>query len=182
VLQYTKPEGSRLTDIAQRAGLTKPTVLAAVDDLQRLGYVERLPDPADGRAKLVRLTPRGAATAAEGARIIARVETTGTNGSARGALVPYATPSKNCTKRSGHPQAASTRRSPNGAQHAAVRLSDAGPASSDNVPCAAAGKRRQASRHRPARPLLLVQGGHLRTEDRRARSCVQCGSGGSDGR
>jgi DNA-binding MarR family transcriptional regulator len=74
VLQYAEPEGSRLTDIAKRAGLTKPTVVAAVDDLQRLGYAERLPDPADGRAKLVRLTPRGAAAAAEGARIIARIE------------------------------------------------------------------------------------------------------------
>jgi DNA-binding MarR family transcriptional regulator len=74
VLQYTAPEGSRLTDLAQRAGLTKPTVLAAVDDLERLGYAERRPDPEDGRAKLVRLTPRGAAAAAEGARIIARIE------------------------------------------------------------------------------------------------------------
>ena len=74
VLQYTAPDGSRLTDIAGRAGLTKPTVVAAVDDLVRLGYAERLPDPADGRAKLVRLTPRGAAAAAEGGRIIAAIE------------------------------------------------------------------------------------------------------------
>jgi DNA-binding MarR family transcriptional regulator len=74
VLQYTERDGSRLTDLAQRANLTKPTVLAAVDDLERLGYAERLPDPGDGRAKLVRLTPRGAAAAAEGARIISSIE------------------------------------------------------------------------------------------------------------
>lgn len=74
VLQYAAPEGSRLTAIAQRAGLTKPTVLAAVDDLVRLGYAERLPDPGDGRAKLVRLTARGTAAAAAGARIIAGIE------------------------------------------------------------------------------------------------------------
>ncbi|HWC28152.1 MAG TPA: MarR family winged helix-turn-helix transcriptional regulator [Solirubrobacteraceae bacterium] len=74
VLQYAEPGGSRLTAIAQRAGLTKPTVLAAVDDLVRLGYAARLPDPADGRAKLVRLTPRGSAAAAEGGRIIAGIE------------------------------------------------------------------------------------------------------------
>ncbi len=74
MLQYAEPDGSRLTDLAQRAGLTKPTVLAAVDDLERLGYAERLPDPQDGRAKLVRLTPRGAAAAAQGARIIAGIE------------------------------------------------------------------------------------------------------------
>ena len=75
VFQYTEPDGSRLTDLAQRAGLTKPTVLAAVDDLERLGYVERVPDPEDRRAKLVQLTARGAAAAAEGARIIAGIET-----------------------------------------------------------------------------------------------------------
>jgi len=74
VLQYTEPEGSRLTQIARQAGLTKPTVLAAVDDLERLGYAQRVPDPADGRAKLVRLTPKGAAAAAEGGRIIAAIE------------------------------------------------------------------------------------------------------------
>jgi DNA-binding MarR family transcriptional regulator len=49
-------------------------VLAAVDDLERLGYAERVPDPVDGRAKLVRLTPRGVAAATEGARIIAAIE------------------------------------------------------------------------------------------------------------
>ncbi len=74
VLQYAEPDGSRLTDLARAAGLTKPTVVAAVDDLVRLGYAARLPDPQDGRAKLVRLTPRGAAAATEGARIIAAIE------------------------------------------------------------------------------------------------------------
>ena len=38
VLQYAERDGSRLTDLAQQAGLAKPTVLAAVDDLERLGY------------------------------------------------------------------------------------------------------------------------------------------------
>jgi DNA-binding MarR family transcriptional regulator len=45
-----------------------------VDDLERLGYVERIPDPADGRAKIVRLTPRGVAVATEAGRIIATIE------------------------------------------------------------------------------------------------------------
>ena len=74
VFQYTDPQGSRLTDLAARAGLTKPTVVAAVNDLERLGYVERLPDDTDGRAKVVRLTQRGVAAASEGARIIAGIE------------------------------------------------------------------------------------------------------------
>ncbi len=75
VFQYTEPEGSRLTDLARRAGLTKPTLVAAVHDLERLGYVERLPDERDRRAKVVRLTARGAAAAAAGARAIGEIET-----------------------------------------------------------------------------------------------------------
>ncbi|HVF78871.1 MAG TPA: MarR family transcriptional regulator, partial [Solirubrobacteraceae bacterium] len=75
VFQYTEPDGSRLTDLARRAGLTKPTLVAAVHDLERLGYVERLPDDRDRRAKVVRLTARGAAAAAEGAGIISEIET-----------------------------------------------------------------------------------------------------------
>ena len=74
VFQYAEPEGSRLTDIARRAGLTKPTVLAAIDDLERLGYAERVPDPGDRRAKLVRLTEHGAAAAAAAGEIIAGIE------------------------------------------------------------------------------------------------------------
>jgi DNA-binding MarR family transcriptional regulator len=74
VFQYAEPGGSRLTDLARQAGLSKPTVLAAVDDLERLGYVERVPDPQDRRAKLVRLTTRGAAAAAEAGRIVAAIE------------------------------------------------------------------------------------------------------------
>ena len=74
VFQYAEPQGSRLTEIARRAGLTKPTVLAAVDDLERLGYAERVPDPGDRRAKLVRLTDRGEAAAVTAGGIIAGIE------------------------------------------------------------------------------------------------------------
>ena len=51
--------GTRLTDLAQRAGMTKQAMGQIVDDLERLGYVERTPDPADGRAKIVRFTAAG---------------------------------------------------------------------------------------------------------------------------
>jgi DNA-binding MarR family transcriptional regulator len=53
------PEGARLTDLAERARLTKQSVGEIVTNLEELGYVERVPDPEDKRAKLVRLTPRG---------------------------------------------------------------------------------------------------------------------------
>jgi DNA-binding MarR family transcriptional regulator len=52
------PEGTRLSVLAARALVAKQTATALVDRLERAGYVERVPDPADGRARLVRLTPR----------------------------------------------------------------------------------------------------------------------------
>jgi DNA-binding MarR family transcriptional regulator len=54
-----RPHGVRLTDIAERARITKQSVGEIVTNLEELGYVERIPDPEDRRAKLVRLTPRG---------------------------------------------------------------------------------------------------------------------------
>lgn len=54
-----QPHGVRLTDIADRARITKQSVGEIVTNLEELGYVERIPDPADRRAKLVRLTPLG---------------------------------------------------------------------------------------------------------------------------
>ena len=56
--QHIGPDGTRITELAERAGLTKATVVHAVDELERLGYVTREPDPADRRAKLVKMTPR----------------------------------------------------------------------------------------------------------------------------
>jgi DNA-binding MarR family transcriptional regulator len=51
--------GSRLTDLADRAMMTKQTVGEVVSDLEKRGYVERVPDPEDGRAKIIRLTAQG---------------------------------------------------------------------------------------------------------------------------
>ena len=51
--------GTRLTVLAQNAGMTKQAMGQIVDDLEQLGYVERTPDPEDGRAKIVRFTPAG---------------------------------------------------------------------------------------------------------------------------
>jgi DNA-binding MarR family transcriptional regulator len=59
VFQHMPPEGVRLTELADAALLTKQSMGYLVDDLEALGYVERVPDPADRRAKLIRLTPRG---------------------------------------------------------------------------------------------------------------------------
>src|ERR1700722_2206305 len=43
--------GSRLTDLADRAMMTKQTVGEVVNDLEKRGYLERVPDPQDWRAK-----------------------------------------------------------------------------------------------------------------------------------
>lgn len=51
--------GTRLTALAQHAAMTKQAMGQIVDDLEQLGYVERIPDPADGRAKIVRFTAAG---------------------------------------------------------------------------------------------------------------------------
>jgi DNA-binding MarR family transcriptional regulator len=59
VFQHLPPEGMRLTTLAEAALMTKQSMGYLVDDLEVLGYVERAPDPADRRAKLVRLTSRG---------------------------------------------------------------------------------------------------------------------------
>ncbi|HZU60395.1 MAG TPA: MarR family winged helix-turn-helix transcriptional regulator [Solirubrobacteraceae bacterium] len=52
-------QGSRLTELAERANMTKQSVGEVTSDLEQLGYVERVPDPSDGRAKIIRLTPQG---------------------------------------------------------------------------------------------------------------------------
>ena len=66
--------GIRLTALAERSGLTKQAVGEAVADLERLGYVERVPDPSDGRAKIIRLTERGGQVAAAAEEIFADIE------------------------------------------------------------------------------------------------------------
>jgi DNA-binding MarR family transcriptional regulator len=57
--QIDEEIGSRLTDLAGRAQITKQSMGYLVDYLEAQGYVERVPDPTDGRGKIVRLTARG---------------------------------------------------------------------------------------------------------------------------
>ncbi|SDG50135.1 MarR family winged helix-turn-helix transcriptional regulator [Pseudonocardia oroxyli] len=59
VFQRIAPGGSRLTDLADQAQVTKQTAGVLVDQLQRAGYVQRVPDPSDGRARLVTFTDLG---------------------------------------------------------------------------------------------------------------------------
>ncbi|MGN6872847.1 MAG: MarR family winged helix-turn-helix transcriptional regulator [Solirubrobacteraceae bacterium] len=68
------PDGTRLTDLAERAFMTKQSVGEVVSDLEQRGYVERVPDPSDGRAKIIRLTDRGREAMAVGRELIAEIE------------------------------------------------------------------------------------------------------------
>lgn len=74
VFQRIAPGGSRLTDLAEQAQITKQSAGFLVDQLERAGYVERVPDPTDARARLVRVAARGAQAIPQAARIVAEVE------------------------------------------------------------------------------------------------------------
>jgi len=73
-LSVDRRSGSRLTDLAEHTRLTKQAMMSMVDDLEGHGYVRRVPDPADARAKLVRLTARGRRAAAECRRAVQGLE------------------------------------------------------------------------------------------------------------
>ncbi|MBD3771293.1 MAG: winged helix-turn-helix transcriptional regulator [Rhodobacterales bacterium] len=61
VFRHIDPLGTRASDLALRAGITKQSIAYLVEGLEADGFLETVPDPADGRARLVRLTARGRA-------------------------------------------------------------------------------------------------------------------------
>ena len=74
VLQRIGPRGRRLNEHAQAAQMTKQAAGFLVGQLERAGYVERVADPSDGRARLIRITPRGTQTIQISAAVIADIE------------------------------------------------------------------------------------------------------------
>ena len=75
VFGHIRKEGSRLTELAARAQLTKQTMGYLVDYLEERGYVERRPDPDDRRAKIICLTDEGREVTGVAREIIGRIET-----------------------------------------------------------------------------------------------------------
>ena len=61
VLAWVDENGARPGDIARQSRLTKASVAERLNDLEALGYVERVPIEGDGRGRLVVLTERGLA-------------------------------------------------------------------------------------------------------------------------
>lgn len=76
VFQHVPGEGVRVTELAERAQLTKQYMGRLVTELEELGYLERFPDPTDGRAKLIRLSARGWEITRVAEEIIASIEAT----------------------------------------------------------------------------------------------------------
>jgi DNA-binding MarR family transcriptional regulator len=74
VFAHVDTDGIRLSELARRAQLTKQLVNYLVTTLEERGYVERVPDQDDGRARIVRMTERGQQAAKVGSRIIASIE------------------------------------------------------------------------------------------------------------
>ena len=59
ILPHIELEGTRLTALAEAAGMTKPSVSQLVDELEAAGYVERTPDAEDKRAQKIMFTALG---------------------------------------------------------------------------------------------------------------------------
>ena len=74
LLPHVDLEGTRLTDLASRLGVTKQAAGQLVDELVAMGMLERAPDPADARAKLVKFSKRGRAALLEGLGVLGELE------------------------------------------------------------------------------------------------------------
>src|SRR5215467_8802561 len=74
LLQMIPPPGTRITDLALLAGMTKQALGEFVDWLEQAGFVASGRDPADGRVRLVTRTERGDAAAEAATLAIAAVE------------------------------------------------------------------------------------------------------------
>ena len=74
VFQFLDDDGTRVGVLAERAGVTKQAMAQLVAHLEEHGYVERVADPGDRRAKLVRATARGREVFAVARELMAEVD------------------------------------------------------------------------------------------------------------
>lgn len=66
--------GTRLTVLASRLGISKQAVGQLVDEMEGMGALERVPDPDDGRAKLIRFSARGREWMMQGLGLLVELE------------------------------------------------------------------------------------------------------------
>lgn len=74
IMAYIAADGTRASELSERSGQHKQVVGTLIDELERLGYVIRQPDPADRRAKLVVPTELGRDQMVQAAKIISDIE------------------------------------------------------------------------------------------------------------
>jgi DNA-binding MarR family transcriptional regulator len=74
VMPHLDLEGTRLTELARRMDVTKQAAQELINELEQLGVVERVPDPSDGRAKLIRFSERGRRALFTGLDVLAAIE------------------------------------------------------------------------------------------------------------
>ncbi len=74
ILARIGPDGTRIGELAEAARVTKQTATHLVDELVSAGYVERVPDPTDGRARLVRMTAKARRVLPKAGAEVERVE------------------------------------------------------------------------------------------------------------
>ncbi|MCA9668342.1 MAG: MarR family transcriptional regulator [Myxococcales bacterium] len=75
VFPHIDLEGTRLTELARRVGVSKQAVGQLVDELVEMGALERVPDPSDGRAKLIRFSSRRGRRITDGLAVLMQIET-----------------------------------------------------------------------------------------------------------
>ena len=76
VIANIDPEGTRPSVLADRAGMTRPAMGELIDELEAAGYVERIPDPEDRRAKLIKPTRKTLARQQLARQVNAEIEST----------------------------------------------------------------------------------------------------------
>ena len=74
IFRYLDVDGSPLSELAEKSGMSKQAFGEHVANVEALGYIERVPDARDGRAKLIVPTPRGREALLLGRRIFAEIE------------------------------------------------------------------------------------------------------------
>src|SRR5512133_1864759 len=75
VFQYPGPQGARPTELATRLRISKQALNYLLGELERLGYLERRPDPDDLRSKRIALTRRGTSAIGVIREAVGEVET-----------------------------------------------------------------------------------------------------------
>jgi DNA-binding MarR family transcriptional regulator len=74
VFQYLDDTGTTVSVLAERAQMTKQAMAELVQHLETHGYVVRVPDPSDRRAKLVQPTERGREVFAIAQELVPEIE------------------------------------------------------------------------------------------------------------